>query len=326
MTVVSLAGLAACKKSEAPSTQPAPTTVMPGSAAGPGMTGSGSAAPAPQASADPWAKPPAAKEPIQKPFLWAAEKDGKTTYFLGTMHMGVDAEARLPQIVWDKLDAAPAFAMETDLSDPSLASLGARTSGTLRDDLGSAYWAKLEKAIGAQMAAGINGMKPMIAATLLSLQHLPKTPPMDGVLLGRATNQKKKIVYLEEAKHQVAILEKHMSLKALKLMLDTIDESAAQTQQMLDAYVAGDGDGIVALTETQRADALKHGFSPAEYDAQMEDLLYKRNAAWIAPLEQLHAAGGGFVAVGAMHLLGTNGKSVLELLQRKGYKLTRVTP
>lgn len=329
MTVVSLAGFAACKKSDPPATQPAPS-VMPGSAAGPGMTGSGSAAPAADASApaaaDPWTKPQAAKQPVGKPFLWSAEKDGKTTYFLGTMHMGVDAEARLPQIVWDKLDASPAFAMETDLSDASLGSLGARKSGTLRDDLGPDYWAKLERAIGPQMAAGVNGMKPMIAATLLSLQHLPKTPPMDGVLLGRAMNQKKKIVYLEEAKHQAAILEKHMGLKSLKLMLDTLDQSAAQTQQMLDAYVAGDADGIIKLTEQQREDAIKHGFTRAEYEEQMDDLLYKRNASWIAPIEKLHAAGGGFVAVGAMHLLGTNGKSVLELLQKKGYKLARITP
>ena len=43
-----------------------------------------------------------------------------TTYALGTIHLGVDPESRLPPVVWDKLDAARAFAMETDLSDPVL--------------------------------------------------------------------------------------------------------------------------------------------------------------------------------------------------------------
>jgi len=324
--VISLAGMAACKKSEAPSTQPATQPVVaPGSATAPATATAPDGA-APQAAADPWSKPASAKDPLAKPFFWSAAKDGKTSYFLGTMHMGIDAETRLPPIVWDKLDAAPAFAMETDLSDASLASLGTRAHGTLRDDLGPDYWQKLERAIGAQMAAGINGMKPMIAATLLSLQHLPKTAPMDGVLLGRAMNQKKRIVYLEEAKLQAAILEKHMNLKALKLMLDTQDQSATQTQEMLAAYAAGDADALVRITEAQRADALAHGFTGAEYEQQMDDLLYKRNASWIEPIEKLHAAGGGFVAVGTLHLVGKDGHSVLELLQKRGFQIERVTP
>jgi len=63
---------------------------------------------------------------------------------------------------------------------------------------------------------------------------------------------------------------------------------------------------------------------PAEYDREMDDLLYGRNASWIAPIEQLHAAGGGFVAVGALHLLGP--RSVLDLLAHRGYRVTRVAP
>jgi uncharacterized protein YbaP (TraB family) len=56
----------------------------------------------------------------------------------------------------------------------------------------------------------------------------------------------------------------------------------------------------------------------------MEDLLYKRNASWIEPIEKAHAEGPLFVAVGAMHAIGP--KSVLELLEKKGYKVTRITP
>jgi uncharacterized protein YbaP (TraB family) len=38
----------------------------------------------------------------------------------------------------------------------------------------------------------------------------------------------------------------------------------------------------------------------------------------------MHAAGGGFVAVGVLHLVGP--RSVADLLGRKGYKVTRVAP
>ena len=70
------------------------------------------AAPAPR----PTRAVPVAKQPLPHPLFWAVEKDGKTTYVLGTMHMGVDPDARIPELVWRKLDEAPAFAMETDLS------------------------------------------------------------------------------------------------------------------------------------------------------------------------------------------------------------------
>src|SRR5688500_10624373 len=61
--------------------------------------------------------------PLPRPLFWSIEKDGKTSYALGTMHGGVDAHERLPTIVWDKLDAAKTFAMETDTADPALASM-----------------------------------------------------------------------------------------------------------------------------------------------------------------------------------------------------------
>jgi uncharacterized protein YbaP (TraB family) len=56
----------------------------------------------------------------------------------------------------------------------------------------------------------------------------------------------------------------------------------------------------------------------------MSEMLYDRNASWIDAIEKLHAAGGAFVAVGAMHLVGP--RSVLDLLSHKGYEVKRVTP
>src|SRR5438094_858813 len=162
-------------------------------------------------TSDPW-NATAKKDPLPHPLLWSIEKDGHTSYALGTMHIGVDPDTRLPELAWQKLAASPQFAMETDLSDSSLADeMMKRPDGsTLHDELGSAYWKKLEQAI-----------------------------------------------------------------------------------------------------------------SPAK-DHMMGDMLYARNASWIEPIEKLHAAGGGFIAVGAMHLVGK--RSVLDLLRQRGYKVTRLTP
>lgn len=315
--VAVLAALGGCKKK--PEEVTAPTPVAPVTQAG-----SASAATAPAAEGDPWAKPSAAKDPLKKPLFWSIEKDGKTTYLLGTMHIGIDPTSRLPDVVWKKLDDAKTFAMETDISSAKGLDVLRKDGTTLEQELGDKYWAKLEDALGATDAARMRGFKPMIPATMLSLKGLPETAPMDGVLHGRALNQKKKIVFLEPMELQAKMLEKWMTARALKEMLDDVPGLEKRGKDMLAAYIAGDEAKVLAITEEERADFKKHGHTEAEYEEQMSDMLYKRNASWIDPIEKLHADGGGFIAVGAMHLIGP--KSVLELLQNKGYKVTRITP
>ncbi|MGE5186223.1 MAG: TraB/GumN family protein [Acidobacteriota bacterium] len=278
------------------------------------------------APADPWAKPEAKQDPLPRPLFFKIEKDGKTSYALGTFHTGVDAETRLPGSIWKRLDAAPAFAMETDITDRSLAAdLANRSDGkTLHDDLGDAYWHKLEAALTPKVAARVNAMKPTIAATMLALRGLPQTPPMDGVLLGHAQNEHKPIAYLEPGSVQVAALVKWMDVRALEEMLDDLSWGEQMQKDMLAAYIAGDDQKILALSASEKTEWKKFGRSDAEYDQMMEDMLYHRNASWIARIEQLHADGGAFIAVGAMHLIGP--RSVLDLLAQKGYRVTRVAP
>lgn len=311
VTLVALLGLlglaVACRRSQEPSAQPGATA-----GAGPAAAGSAGAGAGTRAERD----------PLPRPFLWSAEKDGVTTYLLGTMHVGVDPEARLPQLVWDKLDAAGTLAVETDVTDPAIARMGGRASGTLHEELGPEYWKKLELALTPRLAQTLDGKSAMLPATMLALRGLPMTPPMDSVLHARALGRGARIVFLEPAARQAAVLEKHLNAKALRLMLDELDRVEQQSKQLLAAYVAGDDAAFAAITEEQRRDALAHGYTAAEYDESLEDLLYQRNASWIAPIEQLHAKGGGFVAVGAMHLLGP--RSVLELLRQRGFQITRL--
>lgn len=275
---------------------------------------------------DPWAKSAETKkDPLPHPLLWAIEKDGKTSYALGTFHMGVDPTTRLPDVVWHKLDAEPAFAMETDLSDPSLAKdIMQRGDGkTLHDELGDSYWKKLEAALTPDVAKRVNAMRPTIAATMLSMRGLPPTAPMDGVLLGHAQNGKKQIHYLEPASVQVHALVRWMDARALEEMLDDLPYGDQMQKDMLAAYIAGDDAKIQKIADQERVEWKKFGRSDAEYDEMMDEMLFHRNASWIDEIEKMHSAGGVFIAVGAMHLIGP--KSVLELLRAKGYKVTRVS-
>lgn len=275
-------------------------------------------------SSDPWSASEPAKQPLEKPLFWKLEKDGNTSYLLGTMHVGIDPHARLPQIVWDKLDESKTFASEADVAKAGALDVTRKDGTTLRDELGEEYWKKLEAAIGAGAAQQMLNVKPMIPATMLAMRGLPNTPSMDGVLHGRAVNQKKNIVFLEPIELQVELLEKWMNARALKDLLDDLPGSEARAKDLLAAYVSGDSAAILAVHDRERELWLEKGRPAREYEEQMEDLLYKRNAAWIAPIEKLHAEGGGFIAVGAAHVVGPRG--VLDLLEKKGFAVTRVTP
>lgn len=313
IALVLVAVLGACDRTSTPNPTPPPTAQAK------------TPPPAPVAKDDPWApvEVPKPKDPLPHPFFWSAEKDGKTTYFLGTFHVGIDPETRLPDYVWKKLDDSPTFAMETDLSGVDLDT--ARHDGhTLHADLGDAYWHKLEDAMTPPVAKRLDPMKPMVAAMMLQMKDIPKTPPMDGMLLGHAMNAKKGIVYLEPAEKQAKLLDKYMDTRTLKMELDHLADAKKLTDEFVAAYVAGDADKMTKLTDAERAEAKSAGFTDAEIDQENEDMLYARNASWIEPLLAMHAKGGGFVAVGAAHLIGK--RSVLELLAAKGFKITRLPP
>ena len=272
---------------------------------------------------DPWAPKTAAAPMIERPLFWAATKDGHTTYLLGTIHMGINADTQLPPWVKARLDGARAFAMEADIHDPRLLGLLSRTDGgSMRLDLGPAYWAKLEAAIGADLAKGIDKMKPFTVMVMLEAKNLPMTLPMDSGLETRAKDAKKPIIYFEEGARQLEIVEPFMTTAEVKAALDHLDYAKAQSAELLAAYLRGDEVATGKQFDDQTL-WLAAGRDPAQFPAFIDALLGKRNASWIPAIEKLHAEGGGFVAVGAGHLVGP--ANVLELLRARGFTITRLT-
>lgn len=267
----------------------------------------------------------AAPSVIGKPFLFRAEKDGKTTWLFGTIHLGVNADTDLPPWVVEKIDGAPAFVMEADTSDPvALArALQRNDGGSLRTDLGPAYWKKLEDAVGARLAAGFDGLKPFAIMTLLIAKDLPMTPPMDGTLAGRARTAGKPIHYLETVADQISMIDPWMGAADVKAMLDHREEARVMALKMLDAYRTGDGPALGAMFNDQTL-WLAAGRKAEVYPAYLDALLGKRNRAWVPQIEKLHGEGGAFVAVGAGHLVGPD--NVLDLLVQRGFEIWRVGP
>jgi uncharacterized protein YbaP (TraB family) len=287
-------------------------------------TGTGGAA---ATGDDPWGGPDTPKAPtkvIARPLLWKMEKDGKTSWLFGTIHLGVNADSQLPKVVFDRLGEAKAFVMEADTSDPSLALAMRRSDGgSLRADLGPAHWKKLEDAIGARVAESLDGMKPFAAMTVVIARDLPMTLPMDRVLKDRADAAGAPVHYLERGVDQIAMIDPWMSPEDVKALLDNRDTAKSLATKMLDAYIAGDGAALGAMFDDQTL-WLAAGRKPELFPAYLDAILGKRNRAWIPQLERLHEAGGAFIAVGAGHLVGPG--NVNDLLAQRGYTITRVTP
>jgi len=314
LSVALVALLGACKK-DTPSQKTSLPAADAAPAAQPADSGAGATTP-------PLADAAASSEKVRA-FFYAVEKNGKTTHLLGTMHMGIDPE-RLPDTVYAALAKAKTFAMETNIKDPSLLSSLMRDDGkTLADELGPDYWKKLETALDPQVANGLKGMKASTAAAMLELRGLPMTQPMDLVLLQKGEEAGAAIVYLEQAKLQQRLLDKWLDARALKMMLDDLDEADDKNKEMLDAYTSGDEAVVEKLTFDQKA-WKQAGRDEKEFDRMLKELLLDRNASWIPAIEKIIAKGNGFVAVGAAHLIGKG--SVVELLRQKGYTVTRVTP
>lgn len=264
---------------------------------------------------------PALVDPLPKPIFFAAHKGEHTLYLFGTIHVGAQPSV-IPAWVLARLDAAPAFAMETDTSDPALARALDRTDGRSLDaELGADTWAKLEAAVGTAIAGRLRSMKVSAALVVLDMRGIARTEPMDPFLLARAQQGKKEIVYLEPALKQLALLDRWMDARSLRAALDAPDLQRAGTVKMLNAYAAGDTDALAALFRDTTMMA-KAGWTPAEMAQYTKDLLDDRNASWVPALDAMVAKGDGFVAVGAGHLVGPAG--VPSLLARDGFTVERM--
>lgn len=255
---------------------------------------------------------------LAQPFFYKVEgPKGEVGHFLGTMHMGIDAEKELPDYVWKVIDAAKVVSLEADISDPSLAmGLMLPKDTNLRKELGEETWKLLEEAIGKQMAQMLMPMKPAAAASMLAIKDLPQTMPMDLLLLNKAKAKSLELAYLETGKFQLDLLTKIMTADFLGEMLR--DPEASNSAKLLQVYRDGDEKAMSELMLDPKAWG-----SAKMSKSNMDAMLFARNRNWIPQIESLLAKKTALIAVGAAHLMGKD--SVLDLLEKKGYTITRVS-
>jgi len=271
-----------------------------------------------------------ARAPQQaKPALWAVTDADTTIYLFGTIHLLPGdlkwRTARFDQAVTNSRE----LVVETIVDDknPSklmaaMASIGlAKGLPPLVDRVPAAKRAKLQAAIkkSGVPEPAYNAMKTWMAAFLLlsnQFRDMGLSGGVEGVLRDDFTAKNKPIGELETNVEQLSFFDRLPEAAQRNLLEGALEDNTTVKRDfggMLDAWARGDVKGIARTFDKDLSG------SPELRDS----LIRQRNSNWSKWIEKRMAQPGEvLIAVGAGHLAGPN--SVLEMLEKDGYKIKRV--
>ncbi|HEY7640888.1 MAG TPA: TraB/GumN family protein [Steroidobacteraceae bacterium] len=262
--------------------------------------------------------------------LWSLQGKTNKVYLLGSIHM-LKATETLPPAIDAAYRDAEALVMEIDMDDLDAAKMQQDVlelatqpaDGTLQQQLGPDVYKQFVNKVqplGVDPAL-LDRFKPWFAAiTLVEVQMMKLGfDPASGVeqrLTRRAAEDHKPIRGLETAREQLQIMDRLPDKQQREFLLYSVDDAgrmASELDDLLSAWRRGDAPTMAKL--------LQQGFD--EYPDLYRPLTVERNRKWIPQIEQLLDDHDDYlVVVGALHLVGKD--SVIDLLERKGYKLQQL--
>lgn len=273
--------------------------------------------------------PAAVPPPAAKSFLWEVTSLTNRVYLYGTVHAGKASFFPLPEPVQKAFAESKLLAVEADITD---AAAMARSSGTMLleppDELSKRVPAPLYERFAKQLdrygmaEPQFARLKPFLAASLLAfaewrrLGYLPQYG-IDGHLIVRAKEAKKRIVELEGAQEQSALMDSLTDKENLLAFEGTVAalESGLVREQItgvVNAWQSGDPELLLEVVRAYNdsvpgAKALEEKFIWSRHDA-----MAKKIEEWL-----LDGRERVFVAVGALHLAGPRG--LVEMLRQRGH-------
>lgn len=272
----------------------------------------------------------AQREARDRGFLWRLDKDGRTSWLYGTVHL-----ARLEWLVpgprvRDAFARSEVLALELDLLDADTQRrLAAGTSARPGEALAGELRARIERRARLECApaAAIAPLKPefqVAALSMLAGRRLGLEPDygIDAALAALARREGKPVLALESAEDQLRALGAGSRAERAELVkgaLDELDSGRAQALLGLTARAWANGDHALLERHDQWCECRN---TPAEA-AALRRLLDARHPAMAARLDALH--GGGrevFAAVGSLHLIGPRG--LPALMAQRGYRVERI--
>jgi uncharacterized protein len=286
--------------------------------------------------------PPAAAlaqvSPPSRPLLWRIEGSGKTAYLFGTIHLSGPRETKLAPSVEAALTGSDALYCEVpmDMASQLRAATGLLSGGkSLREILPKELYTRAENEL--KRISPALDLRPFdrmhvwaLAMTLSLLEEQLKNAgaqALDAVLYSRAEAAGKQVGGIETIEEQVNAFGSFSEAEQVSLLRSTLDdiekarkEGKTPVEDMRNAYLTGD----LARLDTVMKEWMT-GIDEEFKKKVVATLLTKRNhhmAERITAKVKGAPEKGFFFAVGAGHLGG--GEGVLALLQKTGFKVSRV--
>ena len=278
---------------------------------------------------------PAAAEPLLhgQGIFWRIEgKGAKPSHILGTFHTADQRVLDLTAEIGEALKAASSVTLERVMTyeDGLKVQEAMALSGRhdLQEILGQRLFEKVAVAARAYRLrpADLRGLKPWAVYFLLgsppgeAIRQGMGTPFLDYMLQQAAERMGKPVYGLERVEEVFGFFDELSREQEIALV-----EAALRFNYYVDNhfykalryYLRADMDGLMAYFD--REYRLEDPALAALFQARFID---ERNAVMVRNMQTQLKRGRAFVAVGAAHLPGEQG--VLHLLERRGYRVTRI--
>ena len=283
------------------------------------------------------APPVAAGEamPYSQGLLWKIEAPHRApSYVFGTMHVSDKRVTTLPEPVRDALNEVDNLSLEIDFGsgfgDYESHMMHLPKKQQLRAILGEKLFAQVKQRLGADAvnSENLEHLKPWVVLLALGQRPLgPESPaaerrlPLDLKLREIALRRGIPVFGIETHTEHLNVFNKVPEADQVTMIREALAiperDAKRDLEEMIRLYVARDLAGLIALTQKMED---RSGIADRiAFDKRMID---DRNRLMARRADDVLLDGGAFIAVGAAHLPGKKG--VLNLLARRGYKVTPV--
>ena len=262
--------------------------------------------------------------------LWQVTGNGlkEPSYLFGTMHIIKNENYFFGKNAEKKVKSAKTVVFEVDMDNMNMMAV---TKGalmpegkTLKDYCSEEDYQLIEDFFHdsldiapAMFKMAYAKMKPMFIEQMIIVAYLGENPESYETNIAKIAEAKNKpIEGLETLEQQMSFLENLPLEDQVETLIETVkDYGGTKTKfdEMVEAYLA---QNIEKLQESVESADVESGF-------YTEELLAKRNTAWIPKLKSYFESGSTFVAVGAGHLGGEIG--VIQLLKKEGYTVVPIS-
>ena len=260
---------------------------------------------------------------LAAPALWQATRGSQQLWLFGSVHIADERLDTLPPPLLHALAHSELLLLEVDPLgiDPGSFAHLLQPGASWQDRLGPRLAEKLEQAVARSGQSQLRRLPPWFA-TLQLTQHraaelgFHSRQGVDMQLRLLARERGLPVAGLEQPSMVMGLLaslhERGLEQDFVEHSLQELEQMQAHLNHLLDAWLSGDEQTLLALLQEQQSPALTRFIE--------QELLTRRNHLWLQRLEQL-APQRALMVVGALHLYGDQG--LVSLLKQAGYTLVK---